>query len=346
MFYISRTSIYFIGFIILPLLFFGRSKLIDFNNNMLNKKTTNIIKGASILAIILCHISQQMIDSGRIISVTYANIGGYLSVGLFFLCSGYGLTISKNSNINYFDNFISKRIVKVYIPFVIINLIYLILNVILYDNTYKILDVILLITGVNLIDGVYWFVIVIVLFYLLYYFLFKYLEDNIANLLLFLIIIVACLLMYLNDVGKWWYISLLCFPVGVYLSINIKKIFLILNLHYFKILISTLILFLISTLIGGPGSGFISLFFRTISSICFSILFIVIIFKVRLTSDILEFMGKISYEIYLIHKLPIFFDFILINLNGKVSVYIYLLIIIISAVLFKKINNKISILLI
>lgn len=91
---INHFSIYLLSFIVFPILIFYKFKVVNVNDEFLNRRNTNIIKGICILVIMLHHISQSVINPQ--LMKAYQNIG-YLGVSIFLLYSGYGLTISKNN---------------------------------------------------------------------------------------------------------------------------------------------------------------------------------------------------------------------------------------------------------
>lgn len=80
-----------------------------------SKEITNIIKGIAILMIVLCHAGNR-IPGARILTPL-----GAVGVGLFLICSGYGL--EKSYIKNGLSQYWSKKLYGVYIPWVIIELI-------------------------------------------------------------------------------------------------------------------------------------------------------------------------------------------------------------------------------
>ena len=75
------------------LLIFGllifKSKYMKLNNDYLSKNNTDIIKGISVLVVILCHIAMFSVNDGMIKRI-FLN-SGILAVAIFIFVSGYGL---------------------------------------------------------------------------------------------------------------------------------------------------------------------------------------------------------------------------------------------------------------
>lgn len=78
----------------------------------------NYLKGFSIFTITLMHLIQMMTEMPSAID-TLSSIGG-TGVHVFFLCSGIGLYLSRLNHRTGFIKFLKKRVLKIYIPYIII----------------------------------------------------------------------------------------------------------------------------------------------------------------------------------------------------------------------------------
>lgn len=86
------------------------------NNNIIwSKDVTNIIKGIAILMIVICHAGNR-IPGSRILTPL-----GAVGVGMFLICSGYGL--EKSYIKNGLSEFWSKKLYGIYMPWVLIEVI-------------------------------------------------------------------------------------------------------------------------------------------------------------------------------------------------------------------------------
>lgn len=97
----------------------------------LNKSASNLLKIAAALMVMLHHYSQHMVSNGISNSLFYkllSSQGGYLGVAIFFFLSGYGLMESEQKNHLDFFPFFRKRIFKVYLPVILVTLIWFFLS--------------------------------------------------------------------------------------------------------------------------------------------------------------------------------------------------------------------------
>ncbi len=331
----NNYGIYLFVFLILPVLFFYKTKIINFttiktNHDLsLSKNTNNQLKGIFIIIVVLSHISTHM-DSSSLLAVFPPT--GYLAVGGFFFISGFGLTKSLKRNNAYLNGFFYKKIVRIYLPFVIINIFTMI---VLYLNgtTYTYDVIIEYIIPIKLIDSTLWFIVTILIFYFFFYVSFKK-NYNLKSLFmvttLTLIYILVCRFF---DMGNWTYISSLCFPVGIYYAFFEGKIKSIIYNKFILILTLFLLLFLVTFIL--PGTN-INLF---MSSVFFTIFIFILFLKINPNSFIYNLIGQISLEIYLLHMkiLIIFSQFT--ELDSGFWIILYLFTLIITALLFNKFNN-------
>ncbi|KKG67881.1 hypothetical protein DU43_06805 [Methanosarcina mazei] len=120
--FVNNIYIYIFAYLYIPFITFYKLKLFNrssYNSEFLTKENTERVRGLLVLLIILHHFTRGMDNIG--LMLPFRPIGIYV-VSFFFFLSGYGLMSSKLKNPNYFKNFISKRTSKVYIPFLIINI--------------------------------------------------------------------------------------------------------------------------------------------------------------------------------------------------------------------------------
>lgn len=87
---------------------------------MANKQLepVNFAKGVSISAIVLFHLIYDYLEVPSIIA-TASKLGG-AGVHIFFICSGFGLTLSNIRHPLSWKEFFRKRLHKVYIPYILV----------------------------------------------------------------------------------------------------------------------------------------------------------------------------------------------------------------------------------
>lgn len=79
----------------------------------------SFVKGFSILTIVLMHLLQGYIEYCPSIVAKVASIGG-TGVHVFFFCSGFGLYLSYLRKPIEFVDFMKKRLIKIYVPYIIV----------------------------------------------------------------------------------------------------------------------------------------------------------------------------------------------------------------------------------
>ena len=113
-----------LGICILPL-----RKNDKFSKQGLEIENMTIIKSLACIMVIVSHLCAQMEGIG--ILALPANVG-FLAVGMFFFCSGYGLTYSYINKENYIQHFLKRRLLCILIPFWSANIIYIVLYILFY----------------------------------------------------------------------------------------------------------------------------------------------------------------------------------------------------------------------
>jgi len=94
----------------------------------LTKNTSNFLKVTAALMVMLHHYSQYVCANGLSDSIIYKALssqGGYLGVAIFFFLSGYGLMESESKSHLNLTEFIKRRILKVYLPVLLVSGIWL-----------------------------------------------------------------------------------------------------------------------------------------------------------------------------------------------------------------------------
>ena len=84
------------------------------------KEVSNKIKGIAALCVMLSHYFNR----NEIVPPLCMISDGALWVGIFFLFSGFGLERSYQRKDNYLEGFFRKKIVKIYLPFLLAETVY------------------------------------------------------------------------------------------------------------------------------------------------------------------------------------------------------------------------------
>jgi len=303
-----------IGICIFPL---AQSNRISKEGLGINNMT--IIKGVACIMVVITHVCSQLKGEG--ILALPANIG-FLAVGIFFFCSGYGLIYSYINKENYTNNFLKKRMSSILIPFWSANIIYVIIK----QKSSSILCLIENILGIKLICGHFWYIQSIIVFYVLFYMCAKIFKDKRK------MIVILIILSVIYDI--WWQINNKI--IGQSLPFVLGIIFAFADLELLEKKLNDAKQYLLIVFCAGGIFSFTFFtwsilkwhidfpvyFISTIGIVCqniFVILVVLLAMKFISNSIIGKYIGKVSYEIFLLHQIAI--D-IFKNLSQNITVVI------------------------
>ncbi len=275
--------------------------------NSYSLQTMNCTKGIFAILIVLFHLSQH-INGGILFKI----IGdtGYLSVAVFFFISGYGMyTRVMQNRGGYCSSIVSHRIPIVLLPWIIATMIYA-LFWFLEGGIERILEICNNHENGYLLITNSWFVVVIAIFYLIFYFAFRRCDGDFKRGIRGTMIGVSLFIViaYMIGLGGWWYYSSFGFVLGIIWKENEVKINRIAEQKWFLFLAEWGCVFIIGYVIRFVNSRFIhSPVIHDASFLLASVAFAGAIFtllkKIIVNSKIMNFLGKISFEIYLLHEL-------------------------------------------
>ncbi len=285
--------------------------------------------------ILIHHFSQQLFDASHLLPFKYI---GVFAVALFFFLSSYGMTMSLMKNPDYLKTFLFKRLIKIYVPYVIVNTLTILIMVLFYDASYTVLDTLLFVSGIKLIDASLWFVHRILIYYLVFYMSFKLFNRKTALISLFLFTAVYCVICYKLGRGLWEFRTAFLFPLGIFFALNHKRIFSVITRNYSKIVVIGTLCVLSSLYLYYHNDAF-PLLTSALASL-FLVLYIpLLLMKVNISSKPFSFLGKISYEIYLVHMKVLVISYSLVHITKSYYLYVYIGIVIIIAYVFSKMLN-------
>lgn len=323
--------------------------LLPVNNDYLGVKSTTGLKGFLALGIVFHHLSQSVSTGGEFINFKY--MGTYI-VSIFFFLSAYGLYTQNERKENYLNNFLIKRLSRIIIPALFVSGIYIVYFI--FDKQTLTISyfVNLFVKGSTVIyNG--WFINIIILMYIFFYISFRVFSNKIVAILantVFIIfyIILAVILKY----DFWWHNSTLPFIVGLVWGKYKVEIDDLLNNNYFILLmISTVLLFishhydflLRKMYVLNKYSLALA---SNLDNVIFTIFFVLVVRKIDFTNKYLLFLGKISFELYMIHGLVMSIfgkHFVTSRLNDVIFTTSVLIVSIFLAWLINLIIKKISI---
>ena len=272
----------------------------------LSNKSTKSLKGLLALLIIFHHISQKITTGENFSNFEY--MGRYI-VALFFFLSGYGLYFQYSNNENYMENFLRKRLVRIFIPFFVFIVIYVfyratlgeVVNVDFFLSFWR--------DHSNIVyNG--WFVNSIIVLYVIFYVSFK-MKDSKSSfyMLTFLTLVYIFLKAYQNH-GDWEYVSIMAFLLGIFWMKNRTSIDKYIEENYFVFLVSFSILMYVfrhyEAIMKNIGITNKYVYYGIVGNLCtmiFVVYFLLLTNKLNFSNKYLDFLGNISFELYMIHGL-------------------------------------------
>lgn len=276
------------------------------NEEYLSIETCRAYKGLLALVVVFHHLAQRT-ENGLLFH-QFAGVG-YLTVSVFFFFSGYGLQKSYMNSDNYKKGFLLRRLPTILIPYILVTFIYWLMNCAL-GNIYSIKDMVgALVRGVP-IDRNSWYIIAILVFYIVFWLLMvlckkRYFLMLLGAFLWYVFYVGYCMGM---GYGEYWFNTSHLLIVGMFWAICERRILAIIEKNYllFSITMALLLALLlcvsssIALLIPLKGIGVImtalKAFLFTVSVMLFSLRF-------KVGNKALAFLGKISFEIYMLHGL-------------------------------------------
>ena len=308
----------------------------------LSNKSTKSLKGLLALLIIFHHISQKVTTGENFSNFEY--MGRYI-VALFFFLSGYGLYFQYSNNANYMKNFLRKRLVRIFIPFYVFIVIYVIyratlgevINVDFFLSFWK--------DHNNIIyNG--WFINSIIVLYVIFYISFVRNNSKTSFYTLIVLTLVYIFWKAYQDHGDWEYVSIMAFLLGVFWMENRSLIEKCIEKNYFSFLVSFSILMYVfhhyEVIMKNIGITNKYVYYGIVGNLCtmfFVVYFLLLTNKLNFSNKYLDFLGYISFEVYMIHGLVMHYFgkfFVSSNVNDILYTIVVFCISIISAYYIKK----------
>lgn len=349
----------------------------QFHEDFLSLKVSKGVQGFCAICIITHHFCQQYLQSGEGAGVmTPFALIGFLFVGIFFFFSGYGLYKSYKTKPGYLNGFLRKRLPVVLVPLYLINAILTIIviasNSTMYSDGNPLCfgfdNIIFRITtflGITLMNTNAWYMVTIAIFYIAFYLAFRNNRDEdkaFRTMGIFSVVYIVLGILAGHGPlwlqGEWWYNSSLLLFVGMYVARNEKKIISYIQSRYAKIMVLCTISTVVMTMVAIAATQMLSyyrpgvigrlfcvvcLVFETSATILFVSFVLIGTMKIKLSNKILDFLGKIALEVYLIHKFfLIFFNSQYVTISNQV---LYLAAVfaatIVASIVFHKIDGAI-----
>lgn len=262
-------------------------------NNPLPYNRLCYIKIIAAIVVVISHLTK---DYDLWIFNQLFDFGTY-SVALFFFLSGYGLKYSLMNKTNYLNRFLTKRIPKVAIPYIVSTIAWIIISSIIYpQKELSLLDIF----SYYPILPFGWYFVVLIYLYILFYLSYRYFKSSILLCLGVLIYYIFC---YTVDAGEWVYSTTPCFVLGILCAKYSSNLY---NTTKFN-LMGGVILFILTWRnnilricnIENSVIDVLQPFLYTISSVCFVAIIVTLLNLYKFDFLNNPRIKDISYEIYL-----------------------------------------------
>lgn len=265
---------------------------LDVQISTLSKERTHNMKGVLALLVILAHLT---VNFKSIPNFGIFTPFGTVVVGVFFLMSGYGLSYSfDKKGDEYLKGFFKRRLSKLIVPYILVIIAWNIEQLFIYPDRNLPETWLLMLHGNP--EGFLphsWFVIAIIVFYLVYYVSFKYLQNKRLTVIFLFLAAYFCFMRFVVHWGINWYISSYMFFLG-FIYYKYEK-----RIKKCNVFIWLSCTFVMSLAITG-ACDYTDMIFNG----AFSLAFVCGITIFETKNRVLHFLGTISYELYIVQAIP------------------------------------------
>lgn len=287
--------------------------LSGYNQNYLDINQTNSIKGVFILLVFLSHslnyLSAFSSYSNDILNRAYSIFQSHLGQGvvvMFLFYSGYGVMEAiKSKGEEYVKVIPFKRVFITWLNFSVAVLLYALLGLIL--GTYRqwsLSKIVLSFFAWDSIGNSNWYIFAIICLYLFTYISFSLIKNKnglAVSIVALLTLVYIIVLSFLKKGEAWWFDSVLCYTIGMSFSLyksKLQKLFSKKPFSYYLTLIFILTVFAICHLLRT------NIICYEIQLLLMPIIVVFITMKISISNNILSFLGKHLFEIYILMRIP------------------------------------------
>lgn len=273
------------------------------NEEYFSPGTGNMLRGLCSFAIVFHHLSQRVDLSNAHLFRAFLHVG-YICVAFFLFSSGYGLQKSYLKSDNYKKGFLQKRLSKILLPFLTVAVLCWIKDV-LNGISYSIPELLLALFTGSLVSFS-WYIICISCFYLAFWVFMHLCGKNHRLMILCACIWVVVYIFGCKYLGcdEWWFNTPHLLVLGMIWATYEADILRIVTKHYLAALLLIVLgfsaTFLAAVYISAP---YITLLLRMTASAFFVPLVLLLSLKATIDHPILNFVGDISLDLFLIHGL-------------------------------------------
>lgn len=264
------------------------------------------MRGLFAVVVVLSHLRNNIPILNDTALGSLLTASGYLSVGIFFFLSGFGLRESFEKKSGYIHSFPQNRLIPFYCDYLLFLMVYLVFRMCSGRS----------ICGSGILSSLFWggtyvengwYFQVAMLIYLSFYVSYLMTKNNcrlvpLALCVFLIIYIVICLLTY-EEAGLFLQ-SISGVVLGFIWSCNQIKLRKAISKHFVFCLLSSFLAFSITLLWGNwYATGILRIIIKNCSVCFFAASCICIFCIVPIQCCVTKFLGEISLELYAIHGL-------------------------------------------
>ncbi|SFO26814.1 Peptidoglycan/LPS O-acetylase OafA/YrhL, contains acyltransferase and SGNH-hydrolase domains [Pseudobutyrivibrio sp. UC1225] len=315
----------------------GKAKLDETGEHFFDKKNSNAMRGFWCLVVILVHIPATY---GNRIQDLISSFG-YIGVTFFFMTSAYGLSLSMEKKPDNIKSFWKRRLPKLVITCWVINIMYAIIFLLIGGSSTGFFSLLKIDLWVRWLLACY-------LFFWVAHIVFKK-NKIICNFLIFtLVIAFSFIFYYMHSMGGYtktvWSTECYGFIWGILLAWFYSQIYQFFKDKWMiKLVVScgVSLFFGISYLMFKPVPFFGDYLLKIILGFSITLFIIISNVKISYGNKVNQFLGSISFEIYLLHGMV--FGLVEKLSNNLLSSGMFILVSIVVTIVFAMVTHILAI---
>ncbi|MCD7957293.1 MAG: acyltransferase family protein [Lachnospiraceae bacterium] len=266
----------------------------------LTLESTTCIKGLFAILVLIHHLYQHSGVSINGQGAYCLQSLGYLSVAMFLFLSGYGLQISYlNKGEQYIVNLPSKRILPLYLQYILLVGIYLAFFFVIDKSkiTVKLIITSFVFGGTVVSKG--WYLQLTLALYLLYWLVYSTVKRK-RTLAIVIGLVFICVLCLVLQLGIVWFQSIFSFALGIFWANNKEKIDSKCVESWGLFTGVFLITFVCSLVL-----SYYIIPIRVCTIILFCVLTLLLLMRVSINNKLMKGIGTYSFDIYVMQGIPL-----------------------------------------
>lgn len=306
---------------------------------------TTAIKGIFILMVFFSHFNSY-VDYTSDLDLLYYD--GFKEIGqrmvtLFMLYSGYGVMESiKKKKMTYVHNIPKTRVIGTYFKFIIAVIVFLIMHFCLdgFEMTYSIKKILLAFTAWVSVGNSNWYIFAIAVCYILTFISFELFRDKanyIPSAIVLTVLVAAyiCLFHFYELRPSRFYNTVICYVIGVYLSIFKDKFDKLFTKNDTIWSIAFSVCWILTIALWDKSDRF---YIYEICMITFAFGTLLLTMKVSIYNKILHWFGQHLFSVFIFQRIPMIV-FKELGLADK-NIYIYFILCLIVTVALAYVFDK------